>query len=65
MIVSIFSQTFTIARKHPDDIQVRAKLPAGVDGWGYSLKGLMGMVVIGGLLITGTYFFTQRVVVPK
>lgn len=45
--------------------QVRAKLPPGVDGWGYSLKGLMGMVVIGGLLITGTYFMVQRVVVPK
>jgi AAA family ATP:ADP antiporter len=45
--------------------QVRSKLPAGVDGWGYSLKGLMGMVVIGGILITSTYFFTQRLVVPK
>lgn len=45
--------------------QVRAKLPPGVDGWGYSLKGMMGMVVIGGLLITATYFFTQRLVVPK
>lgn len=46
-------------------MQVRSKLPPGVDGWGYSLKGLMGMVVIGGLLITATYFFVQRTVVPK
>ena len=46
-------------------VKVRAKLPPGVDGWGYSLKGMMGMVVIGGLLITLTYFLTQRFVVPK
>ena len=46
-------------------LKVRAKLPPGVDGWGYSLKGMMGMVVIGGLLITLTYFLTQRFVVPK
>jgi len=36
-----------------------------VDGWGYSLRGMMGMVVVGGLLITLTYFFMQRKVVPK
>lgn len=46
------------------DVQVRSKLPPGVDGWGYSLKGMMGMVVIGGLLITATYWLLQRTVVP-
>ena len=46
-------------------MQVRSHLPAGVDGWGYSLKGMMGMVVIGGLLITATYWGLQRTVVPK
>ena len=44
--------------------QVRSRLPPGVDGWGYSLKGMMGMVVVGGLLITGTYYLLQRTVVP-
>lgn len=33
--------------------QIRAELPPDVDGWGLSLRGLMGMVVIGGLLIAG------------
>ena len=46
-------------------MQVRAKLPPGVDGWGYSLKGMMSMVVIGGLLITLTYWALQRTVVPR
>ena len=46
-------------------MQVRAKLPPGVDGWGYSLKGMMGMVVIGGLLITLIYYGLQRTVVPR
>ena len=36
-----------------------------MDGWGYSLKGMMGMVVVGGLLITATYNAMQRRVVPK
>jgi AAA family ATP:ADP antiporter len=45
--------------------QVRSRLPPGVDGWGYSLKGLMGMVVIGGLLIIATYWGLQRTVVRK
>ena len=45
--------------------QIRSQLPAGVDGWGYSLKGMMGMVVVGGLLITATYYAMQRKVVPK
>jgi len=46
-------------------VQVRSRLPPGVDGWGYSLKGMMGMVVIGGLLITATYWLLQRTVVQK
>jgi AAA family ATP:ADP antiporter len=44
---------------------LRADLPPGVDGWGMSLNGLMGMVVIGGLIITATYWALQRFVVPK
>jgi len=44
---------------------LRADLPPDVDGWGMSLNGLMGMVVIGGLLITGIYWALQRFVVPK
>lgn len=44
---------------------MRANLPPGVDGWGVSLNGLMGMVVIGGLIITGIYYALQRLVVPK
>ena len=45
--------------------QVRAKLPPGVDGWGYSLKGMMSMVVVGGFLITATYFLLQRTIVKQ
>mmetsp|Transcript_22221 Transcript_22221/g.48531 ORF Transcript_22221/g.48531 Transcript_22221/m.48531 type:complete len:578 (+) Transcript_22221:158-1891(+) len=45
--------------------EVRASLPPGVDGWGVSLNGLMGMVVIGGLIITAIYWGLQRKVVPK
>lgn len=44
--------------------KVRASLPPGVDGWGISLKGLMAMVVIGGLIITGIYYWMCRAVVP-
>ncbi|KAJ9513897.1 hypothetical protein QJQ45_021138 [Haematococcus lacustris] len=44
---------------------VRANLPPGVDGWAVSLNGLMGMVVIGGFLITGIYWGLQRKVVPQ
>lgn len=44
---------------------LRSKLPPGVDGWGVTLKGLMGMVVICGLLITGIYWGLQRKVVPQ
>ena len=45
--------------------QIRANLPPGVDGWGLSLKGLMGMVVIGGLLICAIYAYLQKTVVPR
>jgi TLC ATP/ADP transporter len=45
--------------------QIRAKLPPGVDGWGYSLKGMMGMVVIGGLLVSAAYFYLNRTVVKR
>lgn len=46
------------------DLQLRGRLPPGVDGWGVSLRGLMSMVVVGGLLVAGTYFWLQRTVVP-
>eukprot|EP00873_Tetraselmis_striata_P014600 jgi/Tetstr1/434864/TSEL_002578.t1 len=45
--------------------QVRASLPPGVDGWGYSLKGLMGMVVIGGIIIGSIYAYMQKAIVAK
>mmetsp|Transcript_21540 Transcript_21540/g.59696 ORF Transcript_21540/g.59696 Transcript_21540/m.59696 type:complete len:586 (-) Transcript_21540:679-2436(-) len=44
---------------------VRASLPPGVDGWGVSLAGLMGMVVVGGLIILAIYWGLQRKVVPQ
>lgn len=45
--------------------EVRAHLPAGVDGWGVSLNGMMGMVVGFGLVIIAIYYGLQRIVVPK
>jgi AAA family ATP:ADP antiporter len=45
--------------------EIRAGLPPGVDGWGVSLNGMMGMVVIGGLLICAIYWGLQRFVVPN
>jgi hypothetical protein len=45
--------------------QIRAELPPDVDGWGLSLRGLMGMVVIGGLLIAGIFYWLNRTVVPR
>ena len=45
--------------------QVRARLPPGVDGWGMSLRGMMTMVVIGGGLVSLTYWWLNRTVVPK
>lgn len=44
---------------------VRANLPPEVDGWGVSLNGLMGMVCIGGILISLIYFGLNRLVVPQ
>jgi AAA family ATP:ADP antiporter len=41
---------------------IRAKLPADVDAWGFSLHLLMGMVVIAGLLILATYWWMNRYV---
>lgn len=45
--------------------QIRSQLPPNVDGWGYSLKAMMGMVVIGGLLVAGSYFYLNRTVVKR
>jgi AAA family ATP:ADP antiporter len=45
--------------------EIRSKLPPGVDGWGMSLKGLMGMVVIGGFLVAGTYWAINNVIIPS
>jgi len=45
--------------------EIRAGLPPGVDGWGLSLKGLMGMVVVGGCLVAGTYWMIQNVIIPS
>ena len=45
--------------------EVRAGLPAGVDGWGVSLNGMMGMVVGFGLVIIAIYYALNRIVVPK
>ena len=45
--------------------QIRADLPPGVDGWGISLKGLMGMVVVGGFCVAGLYYFVNKVVLPQ
>eukprot|EP00898_Chlorokybus_atmophyticus_P001720 jgi/Chlat1/2549/Chrsp175S02404 len=45
--------------------QMRADLPPGVDGWGMSLRGMMGLVVIGGFIITGIYWAMNRFVLPN
>jgi hypothetical protein len=60
-------QTSTLIGSKPTLLwkQVRASLPPGVDGWGYSLKGMMGMVVIGGFLVGLTYFYLNRTVVKR
>jgi len=44
---------------------VRANLPPEVDGWGVSLNGLMGMVVVGGVLIGALYAYMQKTIVAK
>lgn len=43
----------------------RASLPPGVDGWEYSLRGLMSLVVLGGAVVTAAYTYLMRVVKPK
>lgn len=46
---------------------IRKKLPPGVDGWAVSLKYLMSMVALGGVVISGCYYYMQRKVLtdPK
>mmetsp|Transcript_7738 Transcript_7738/g.25937 ORF Transcript_7738/g.25937 Transcript_7738/m.25937 type:complete len:629 (-) Transcript_7738:96-1982(-) len=44
---------------------VRSRLPPGVDGWGYSLKGMMSLVVVFGFCVAGIYWGMNRIVVPK
>lgn len=43
-------------------LQIRANLPPGADGWGISLRGLMSMVVVGGLLISAIFWWLNRTV---
>ena len=45
--------------------EIRASLPAGVDGWGLSLKGLMSMVVVGGLLVSAIYWSINNIIIPN
>lgn len=42
--------------------QLRGKLPPGVDGWGYSLKGMMSLVVVLGFAICGIYWWVNKFV---
>jgi AAA family ATP:ADP antiporter len=44
---------------------VRARLPPGVDGWQYSLQGMMQMVVVFGLIICALRVYLQKTVVEK
>lgn len=44
---------------------VRSKLPPDVDGWGYSLRGMMSMVVGFGILIMFLREYLERSVVQK
>mmetsp|Transcript_11847 Transcript_11847/g.24137 ORF Transcript_11847/g.24137 Transcript_11847/m.24137 type:complete len:573 (-) Transcript_11847:312-2030(-) len=41
---------------------IRRRLPPGVDGWGLSLKYLMSMVGLGGLVIIACFAYMNRVV---
>eukprot|EP01024_Parvocaulis_polyphysoides_P051243 TRINITY_DN5038_c0_g1_i4.p1 TRINITY_DN5038_c0_g1~~TRINITY_DN5038_c0_g1_i4.p1 ORF type:complete len:512 (+),score=55.49 TRINITY_DN5038_c0_g1_i4:146-1681(+) len=45
--------------------KVRESLPAGVDGWGYSLRGMMGMVAIFGFVIAALYYLLQKTIIEK
>lgn len=42
--------------------EVRSNLPPGVDGWAYSLKGMMGLVVVLGLVIAAIYWWVNQFV---
>jgi ATP:ADP antiporter, AAA family len=44
---------------------VRARLPPGVDGWGYSLRGMMSMVVGFGLVICALRRYLQVTTVDR
>jgi ATP:ADP antiporter, AAA family len=44
---------------------VRSKLPPDVDGWGYSLRGMMSMVVGFGFLIIALREYLERTAVRK
>eukprot|EP00250_Pteridium_aquilinum_P014272 c21881_g1_i1 orf=388-2619(+) len=42
---------------------MRSNLPAGVDGWGLSLKGMMSLVVVLGFVICGIHWWVNKFVV--
>ncbi|CAM6098466.1 unnamed protein product [Calypogeia fissa] len=42
--------------------EVRSHLPPGVDGWAYSLRGMMGLVVMLGLVIAAIYWWVNKFV---
>ena len=44
---------------------VRANLPPGVDGWAVSLRGMMSLVLVFGLLIAANYFLVNKFLLPK
>lgn len=44
---------------------VRTKLPEGADGWGYSLRLMMGLVVVFGFVIMACYSWMNTNVVPS
>ncbi|KAL3681200.1 hypothetical protein R1sor_024156 [Riccia sorocarpa] len=43
--------------------EVRTHLPPGVDGWAYSLRGMMGLVVGLGFVIAAIYWWVNKYVV--
>jgi AAA family ATP:ADP antiporter len=44
---------------------LRKNLGPGVDGWAISLKAMMSIVVILGLVITGIYWGVNRFIIDK
>lgn len=44
---------------------VRASLPAGVDGWAVSLRGMMSLVLMFGLFIAIDYFLVNKFLLPN